>query len=49
MAGRIWHTFSKPNRNSPAPVGEVRTSVTVSGDVSGQPAVGSHGDTADRH
>src|SRR5687768_783914 len=42
MAGRIWRTFSKPNRDSHAPVGEVRTSVTVSGDVSGQLAVGSH-------
>jgi beta-lactam-binding protein with PASTA domain len=42
MAGRMWRTFSKPHRNSSAPVGEVRTSVTVSGDVSGQLAVGSH-------
>src|SRR3954451_23817043 len=42
MAGRIWHTFAKPNREPKAPVGEVRTSVTVSGDVSGQLAVGSH-------
>jgi beta-lactam-binding protein with PASTA domain len=42
MAGGIWHTFSKQHRNSSAPVGEVRTSVTVSGDVSGQLAVGSH-------
>ena len=40
MASRIWR--SKPSRHSPAPVGEVRTSVTVSGDVSGQLAVGSH-------
>src|SRR3954469_20699240 len=42
MAGRIWHTFAKPNPEPKAPVGEVRTSVTVSGDVSGQLAVGSH-------
>src|SRR3954447_17693057 len=42
MAGRNWHTFAKPNREPKAPVGEVRTSVTVSGDVSGQLAVGSH-------
>src|SRR5215212_7510785 len=42
MAGRIWHAFAKPNRKPEAPVGEVRTSVTVSGDVSGQLAVGSH-------
>src|SRR3954454_7223020 len=42
MAGRIWHTFAKPNREPMAPVGEVRTSVTVGGDVSGQLAVGSH-------
>src|SRR3954469_17480915 len=42
MAGRIWHTFAKPNREPKAPVGEVRTSVTVGGDVSGQLAVGSH-------
>src|SRR3954453_13869672 len=42
MAGRIWHTFAKPNREPKAPVGEIRTSVTVGGDVSGQLAVGSH-------
>ena len=42
MAGRIRHMFAKPNRKPEAPVGEVRTSVTVSGDVSGQLAVGSH-------
>jgi len=42
MADRIRRTFSRRNRASPPPVGEVRTSVTVSGDVSGQLAVGSH-------
>jgi beta-lactam-binding protein with PASTA domain len=42
MAGRIWHPFSKPTRSSQAPVGEIRTSVTVAGDISGQLAVGSH-------
>ena len=40
MAG--WIRRQKPNGTSPAPVGEVRTSVTVTGDVSGQLAVGSH-------
>ena len=42
MAGRIRNAFSRPARKSPAPIGEVRTSVTVGGDVSGQLAVGSH-------
>jgi hypothetical protein len=42
MASRIWRSFSKAHHDSHAPVGEVRTSVTVAGDVSGQLAVGSH-------
>jgi hypothetical protein len=42
MASRIRRTFSKPKRDSHAPVGEVRTSVAVAGDVTGQLAVGSH-------
>src|SRR4051812_15810711 len=42
MAGRLRHGLSRPTRKSRAPVGEVRTSVTVAGDVSGQLAVGSH-------
>ncbi len=42
MAGWNRRTFSKPTENTHAPVGEVRTSVTVAGDVSGQLAVGSH-------
>src|SRR4051795_13634003 len=42
MAHRRGTRFARTRGNGNRPVGEVRTSVTVAGDVSGQLAVGSH-------
>ena len=42
MARRAWKVFARSGREEDRPVGEIRATVTVGGDVSGQLAVGSN-------